>query len=68
MLVAISLLAFIININAPGDPVEKLSNTADKGAANDRSNAKKRSLKKAGLDLCFLFKFWFLERLYFIQS
>ena len=30
MLIAISLLAFVININAPGDPVEKLSNSADK--------------------------------------
>ena len=56
MLVAISLLAFIININAPGDPVEKLSNTADKeGAANDQSNATKKVKqelrKKLGLDL-----------------
>ena len=38
MLIAISLLAFVININAPGDPVEKLSNSADKeGAANQQS-------------------------------
>ena len=56
MLVAISLLAFIINISAPGDPVEKLSNSADKeGAANEQSNATKKVKqelrKKLGLDL-----------------
>ena len=43
MLIAISLLAFVININAPGDPVERLSNSADKeGAANEQSNATKK--------------------------
>ena len=63
MLVAISLLAFIINISAPGDPVEKLSNSADKeGAANEQSNATKKVKqelrKKLGLDLpVFYFSF-----------
>lgn len=62
-LIAISLLAFIININAPADPVEKLSNTADKeGAANQQSNATKKIKqdlrKKLGLDLpVFYFDF-----------
>jgi peptide/nickel transport system permease protein len=63
MLVAISLLAFVINLNAPGDPVEKLSNSADKeGAANTQSNATKKVKqelrKKLGLDLpVFYFSF-----------
>ena len=63
MLIAISLLAFVININAPGDPVEKLSNSADKeGAANEQSNATKKVKqelrKKLGLDLpVFYFSF-----------
>ena len=63
MLIAISLLAFIININAPGDPVERLSNSADKeGAANEQSNATKKVKqelrKKLGLDLpVFYFSF-----------
>ncbi len=55
-LVAISLLAFIINVSAPADPVEKLANSADKeGAANQQSNASKKIKqdlrKKLGLDL-----------------
>ena len=63
MLIAISLLAFVININAPGDPVERLSNSADKeGAANEQSNATKKVKqelrKKLGLDLpVFYFSF-----------
>jgi len=62
-LLAISLLAFIINISAPADPVEKLSNSADKeGAANQQSNASKKIKqdlrKKLGLDLpVFYFSF-----------
>ena len=62
-LLAISLLAFILNISAPADPVEKLSNTADKeGAANQQSNASKKTKqdlrKKLGLDLpIFYFSF-----------
>ena len=55
-LIAISLLAFIINISAPADPVEKLTNSADKeGAANQQSDATKKVKqelrKKLGLDL-----------------
>ncbi len=62
-LLAISLLAFIISISAPADPVEKLSNSADKeGAANQQSNASKKTKqdlrKKLGLDLpVFYFSF-----------
>ena len=62
-LIAISLLAFIISVNAPADPVEKLSNSADKeGAANEQSNASKKVKqelrKKLGLDLpVFYFSF-----------
>ena len=62
-LVAISLLAFIISISAPADPVEKLSNSADKeGNANQQSNATKKTKqelrKKLGLDLpIFYFSF-----------
>ena len=62
-LVAISLLAFIISISAPADPVEKLSSSADKeGAANQQSNATKKTKqelrKKLGLDLpIFYFSF-----------
>ncbi|MGC6490444.1 MAG: ABC transporter permease [Flavobacteriales bacterium] len=62
-LIAISLLAFIISISAPADPVEKLANSADKeGAANQQSNASKKIKqdlrKKLGLDLpVFYFSF-----------
>ena len=62
-LLAISLLAFIISISAPADPVEKLSSSADKeGAANQQSNATKKTKqelrKKLGLDLpVFYFSF-----------
>ncbi|MBL6873505.1 MAG: ABC transporter permease [Flavobacteriales bacterium] len=62
-LLAISLLAFIISISAPTDPVEKLSNSSDKeGAANQQSNASKKTKqdlrKKLGLDLpVFYFSF-----------
>ena len=55
-LVAISLLAFVISIAAPADPIEKLTNSADKeGAANQQSDATKKVKqelrKKLGLDL-----------------
>ena len=62
-MLAISLLAFIISISAPADPVEKLSSSADKeGAANQQSNATKKTKqelrKKLGLDLpVFYFSF-----------
>lgn len=62
-LIAISLLAFIISISAPADPVEKLTNSADKeGAANQQSDATKKIKqdlrKKLGLDLpIFYFNF-----------
>jgi peptide/nickel transport system permease protein len=62
-LIAISLLAFIISITAPADPVEKLTNSADKeGAANQQSDATKKIKqelrKKLGLDLpIFYFNF-----------
>ena len=62
-LIAISLLAFIISISAPADPVEKLTNSADKeGAANQQSDATKKVKqelrKKLGLDLpIFYFNF-----------
>ena len=38
MLIAISLIAFIISINAPGDPVERLSKSAgNEGGAEQES-------------------------------
>ena len=56
MLIAISLLAFIISINAPGDPVERLSKAAgNEGSAEQQSGDKKKIKqelrKKLGLDL-----------------
>ena len=56
MLVAISLIAFIISINAPGDPVERLSKAAgNEGSAEQQSGASKKIKqelrKKLGLDL-----------------
>lgn len=55
-LIVISLLAFVISINAPGDPVERLSKSADKeGAASEQSAATKKVKqdirKRLGLDL-----------------
>ncbi len=55
-LIIISLMGFVISINAPGDPVERLVNTADnKGAvgANTASNEKlKQQIReKLGLHL-----------------
>jgi peptide/nickel transport system permease protein len=56
MLVAISLLSFVISINAPGDPVERLSKAAgSEGSADQQSGASKKIKqelrKKLGLDL-----------------
>lgn len=55
-LVVISLLAFVISVNAPGDPVERLSKSANKeGAASEQSAATKKVKeeirKRLGLDL-----------------
>jgi len=56
MLIAISLIAFIISINAPGDPVERLSKAAgNEGSAEQQSGASKKIKqelrKKLGLNL-----------------
>ncbi len=56
MLIAISLIAFLISINAPGDPVERLSKAAgNEGSADQQSGASKKIKqelrKKLGLDL-----------------
>ncbi len=56
MLIAISLLSFVISINAPGDPVERLSKAAGSdGSAEQQSGASKKIKqelrKKLGLDL-----------------
>lgn len=55
VLVVISLLAFIISINAPGDPVERMisSGTSEEGSVLFRSNAELKNYwrKKLGLDL-----------------
>lgn len=55
VLVVISLLAFIISVNAPGDPVERMisSGTSEEGSALFRSNAELKNYwrKKLGLDL-----------------
>ena len=38
MLIAISLLSFVISINAPGDPVERLAKSAEsEGSAQELS-------------------------------
>ena len=38
MLIAISLLSFIISVNAPGDPVERLAKSAEsEGSAQEQS-------------------------------
>ncbi len=56
MLIAISLLAFIISVNAPVDPIEKLARSAEnEGEAGSSSVATKQIKqewrKKLGLDL-----------------
>ena len=45
MLIAISLLSFVISINAPGDPVERLSKAAgnEGSAENNQEHQKKLS-------------------------
>ena len=47
MLIAISLIAFIISINAPGDPVERLSKSAgnEGGASKNLVHQKKKNKK-----------------------
>jgi len=43
MLIAISLLSFVISINAPGDPVERLSKAAgNEGSPNNNQELPKR--------------------------
>ena len=43
MLIAISLLSFIISINAPGDPVDRLTKAAgDEGGADQQSATAKK--------------------------
>ena len=56
MLIAISLLSFIISINAPGDPIERLAKSSEsEGSAQEQSGASKKIKaelrKKLGLDL-----------------
>ena len=56
MLIAISLLAFIISMNAPGDPIDRLAKSSEsEGAAQQQSGATKKIRqelrKKLGLDL-----------------
>ena len=56
MLIAISLLSFVISINAPGDPIERLAKSAEsEGSAQEQSGASKKIKaelrKKLGLDL-----------------
>src|SRR3989338_4870730 len=55
-LVAISLIAFIISVNAPGDPVERMisvaQNSGDISSENNNlENQKKFWREKLGLDL-----------------
>ena len=55
-IIIISLMAFVVSANAPGDPVERLSKSANKeGVANEQSSATKKVKqdirKKLGLDL-----------------
>ena len=56
MLIAISLLAFVISINAPGDPVDRLTKAAgNEGGADQQSGTAKKDKeakrKQLGLDL-----------------
>ncbi|MBT5858527.1 MAG: ABC transporter permease [Flavobacteriales bacterium] len=56
MIIAISLIAFVVSINAPGDPVETLSKAAgNEGGAEKQSgtakSVKQKLRKKLGLDL-----------------
>ena len=53
MLIAISLIAFIISINAPGDPVERLSKAAgNEGSAEQQSGASKKIKQEFQRDRC----------------
>ena len=46
MLIAISLLSFVISINAPGDPVERLAKSAEsEGSAQEQSELQKKLSK-----------------------
>jgi len=55
MMIAISLIAFIISINAPGDPVDRLTKAAgNEGGAEESAAAKEdkeNKRKQLGLDL-----------------
>ena len=56
MMIAISLLAFIISINAPGDPVDRLVQSDQDGGANantagSNSEQKEKIRKELGLHL-----------------
>ena len=75
MLIAISLLSFIISVNAPGDPVERLSKAAGtEGSAEQQSGASKKIKqelkKKTRIGLAyFLSQYWeYCKHGYFIQS
>lgn len=55
-LIAISLLAFIISVNAPGDPVTRLCETSQSGTelsvrSSSQKEQKKYWIQKLGLDL-----------------
>ena len=77
MLIGISLLAFIISINAPVDPIEKLTRAAEsEGEAGSSSVAtkiqKQEWRKKLGLDLPIFYfsisNFAAIDTLYKIQD
>ena len=56
MIIAISLIAFIISINAPGDPVDRLAKSAgNEGGADQQSVTAKKEKQdlreKLGLNL-----------------
>ena len=56
MLIAISLIAFVISINAPGDPVERMTQSdqeggADANAGGNNAQEKDKIRKELGLNL-----------------
>ena len=53
MLIAISLISFIISINAPGDPVERMTKADQQGGAdaNAGANAEEKEKKRKELGL-----------------
>jgi len=56
MLMAISLIAFVISINAPGDPVERMTQSdqeggADANASGNNAKEKEKIRKELGLNL-----------------